>query len=182
MPLPAPCAERVRIHQRRIAIDGYRRGDGLWEVEATMVDAKDQDHELPAGLLKAGEAVHAMRARLTFDAAMTIVDAAVCTDAAPYPGSCEGIAPDYSRIVGLNLLHGFLRAVKEMFGGTRGCTHINELLMVMPTVALQTLASEVLDKDDSANQPYQLERCHALATHSETVRRYYPRWYRKQAR
>ncbi len=180
MPLPAPCAERVRIHQRRVTIDGYKRGDGLWEVEAALVDTKDQDYPLHTGLLKAGDAVHAMRVRVTFDTAMTIVDAAACTDAAPYPGSCEGIAPDYSRIVGLNLMHGFLRAVKAMFGGTHGCTHISELLMLLPTAALQTLAGEVLDKDDG-HKPYQLDRCHALDTHSETVRRYYPRWYRKQA-
>lgn len=181
MPLPAPRAERVRIHQRRVNIDGYKRADGLWEVEATMVDRKDQDYPLLTGLLKAGDAVHAMRVRVTFDAGMTIVDAAVCTDAAPYPGSCERIAPDYSRIVGLNLMHGFLKAVKAMFGGTRGCTHISELLMVLPTVALQTLAGEVLDNDDSEHQPYQVDRCHALAAHSDTVRRYNPRWYRKQA-
>ena len=180
MPLPAPRAERVRIHERRIIIDGYKRADGLWEVEASLLDTKDQDYPLSSGLLKAGDAVHAMRARVTFDARMTIVDAAVCTDAAPHAGACEGIAPDYSRIVGLNLLHGYLKAVKAMFGGTRGCTHISELLMVLPTVALQTLASEVLDNDDSVHKPYQLDRCHALAAHTETVRRYYPRWYRQQ--
>ena len=55
-----------------------------------------------------------------------------------------------------------------------------ELLMQLPTVALQTFASEVLDNDDSKHKPYQLERCHALAAHSEAVRRFYPRWYRSE--
>ena len=50
--------------------------------------------------------------------------------------------------------------------------------MQLPTVALQTFASEVLDNDDSKHKPYQLERCHALVAHSEAVRRFYPRWYR----
>jgi hypothetical protein len=181
MPLPEPRAERVRIHQRRVNIDGYKRADGLWEVEATMVDTKDQDYPLSSGLLKAGDAVHAMRVRVAFDAQLTIAEAAACTDAAPYPGACERVAPDYSRIVGLNLMQGFLRAVKEMFGGTQGCTHISELMMLLPTAALQTLAGEVLDNDDSGHRPFQLERCHALAAHSETVRLYYPRWFRKQA-
>jgi hypothetical protein len=30
--------------------------------------------------------------------------------------------------------------------------------------------------------PFQLDRCHALETTSETVRRYYPRWYRGGAK
>ena len=80
--------------------------------------------------------------------------------------------------VGLNLFQGFLKAVKEMFGTTRGCAHLSELLMFLPTAALQTFASEVLDNDDSAHKPYQLDRCHALVSHSEAVQRYYPRWYR----
>ncbi len=181
MPLPVPAVERVRIHQRRINIDGYKRTDGLWEVEATLVDTKDQDYPLHTGLLKGGDAVHAMQVRVAFDARMTVVEASACTDAAPYPGACENIAPDYSRIVGLNLMQGFLKAVKAMFGGTHGCTHISELLMLLPTAAMQTLAGEVLDKDENGHKPYQLDRCHALATHSETVRRYYPRWYRKHS-
>ena len=44
----------------------------------------------------------------------------------------------------------------------------------------QTFASEVLDNDDSKHKPYQLDRCHALESHSETVKRFYPRWYRGQ--
>jgi hypothetical protein len=43
---------------------------------------------------------------------------------------------------------------------------------------LQTFASEVIDNHDSEHKPYHVDRCHALVSHSETVRRYYPRWYR----
>ena len=81
----------------------------------------------------------------------------------------------------MNLFHGFLKAVKELFGNTRGYAHVNELLMFLPTVALQTFASEMVDNDDSGHQPYHLDRCHALALDSETVRRYYPRGYRPAA-
>jgi hypothetical protein len=30
-------------------------------------------------------------------------------------------------------------------------------------------------------RPFQLDRCHALETTTDTVRRYYPRWYRGAA-
>ena len=180
MPLPPSGAERVRLHQRSVNSDGYKRVDGLWDIEARMVDTKDQDYPLSSGLRKPGEAVHDMSVRVTIDSKMNILAAATCTDAAPYPGACEHLPTDYSAIVGLNLFHGFRKAVKDLFGATRGCAHVSELLMFLPTVALQTFASEVLDNDDSAHKPYQLDRCHALDSHSETVKRYYPRWYRGQ--
>ena len=177
MPLPPPVTQRVRLHQRSIKLDGYKRADGLWDIEARLLDTKDQDYPLSSGLIRPGEAVHDMRVRVTIDTNMNIIDAVTCTDAAPYMGACETVPPDYRRIIGLNLFQGFLKAVKDMFGGTRGCAHLSELLMFLPTAALQTFASEVLDNDDSAHKPYQLDRCHALVSHSETVQRYYPRWY-----
>ena len=178
MPLPSPDTERLRMHQRNIKVDGFKRADGLWDIEARLVDAKDHDYPLSTGLRKPGEAVHDMSLRVTIDSTMTILEVVASTDAAPYMGACEAILPDYSRIVGLNLFHGFLKAVKEMFGHTRGCTHVTELMMFLPTAALQTFASEVLDNDEGEDKPFQLDRCHALVSHSETVRRYYPRWYR----
>jgi len=166
------------LHLRSVALEGFKRSDGLWDIEARIVDTKDQDYPLSSGLRRPGEAVHDMSVRVTIDAKMNILEAAACTDAAPYLGHCDSVPPDYSRIVGLNLFHGFRKAVKDLYGGTRGCAHVSELLMQLPTVALQTFASEVLDNDDSKHKPYQLERCHALVAHSEAVRRFYPRWYR----
>ena len=180
MPLPPPTAERARLHLRSVKLEGYKRADGLWDIEARIVDTKDQDYPLSSGLRRPGEAVHDMSVRVTIDAKMNILEAAACTDAAPYMGHCDTVPPDYSRIVGLNLFHGFRKAVKDLYGGTRGCAHVAELLMQLPTVALQTFASEILDNDDSKHKPYQLERCHALVAHSEAVRRYYPRWYRSE--
>ena len=178
MPLPPPTAERARLHLRSVKLEGYKRADGLWDIEARIVDTKDQDYPLSSGLRRPGEAVHDMSVRVTIDAKMNILEAAACTDAAPYMGYCDTVPPDYSGIVGLNLFHGFRKAVKDLYGGTRGCAHVSELLMQLPTAALQTFASEVLDNDDSQHKPYQLERCHALVAHSEAVRRFYPRWYR----
>lgn len=181
MPLPPPTAERARLHLRSVKLEGFKRADGLWDIEARIVDTKDQDYPLSSGLRRPGEAVHDMSVRVTIDAKMNILEAAACTDAAPYMGYCDTVPPDYSGIVGLNLFHGFRKAVKDLFGGTRGCSHVSELLMQLPTAALQTFASEVLDNDDSQHKPYQLERCHALVAHSEAVRRFYPRWYRSDS-
>jgi hypothetical protein len=180
MPLPPTTVQRTRKHVRSVQLEGFRRDDGCWDIEARLTDVKDHDYPLSSGLRRRGEAVHDMSVRVTIDRRMTIRDAAACTDGMPYVGYCDRITPDYAQLVGLNLFHGFRTAVKQLFRGTRGCSHLSELLMFLPTAALQTFASDVPDSDDSAHKPYQLDRCHALESHSDAVRRYYPRWYRGQ--
>ena len=69
-------------------------------------------------------------------------------------------------------------AVNDLFRGKHCCSKISELLMFLPTAALQTFASDVRDDDDSG--PCQLDHCHALDSHSDAVRRLYPRCYRGQ--
>ena len=68
----------------------------------------------------------------------------------------------------------------DAMGHVRGCTHITDMLGSLPTAAIQTFAG--LQREDTGDgKPFQLDRCHALETTSETVRKYYPRWYRNAA-
>lgn len=179
MPLSPPSAGRQRVHVRRIELEGFRRDDGLLELEASLVDVKDVDYVIASGLRPAGEPVHLMRIRVTLDPAFTIVDAEACSESVPYPGGCDTIAPVYRQLIGLNLVRGFRKTVGEMFADVRGCTHISELLLSLPTAAIQTFATFRRDNEDSGEKPFQLDRCHALETSTETVRRYYPRWFRR---
>ncbi len=179
MPLPEPAAGRRRAHVRRIEIEGFLRDDGLLELDAALIDVKDADYPLASGVRPAGEPVHHLRARITIAADFTIVAAQACSDRVPYPGGCDTIGPEYGRLVGLNLLRGFRRTVGEMFADVRGCSHLTELLLSLPTAAIQTQATFVRENADRGGKPFQLDRCHALETGSETVRRYYPKWYRK---
>lgn len=179
MPLPPATAKRTRKHKRSITFEGFRRDDGLWDIEARLIDVKDQDLNLRSGVRKRGEPIHDISVRVTIDEAMNVIDVAACADHTPFPGECETILPDYRQIVGLNLFKGFLKAVKNLFGDTRGCAHLSELLMALPTAAFQTFAGEV-KHGESERKPFHLDRCHALSTDSEVVRRYYPRWYRSQ--
>jgi hypothetical protein len=181
MPLPAPQAPRRRIHTRRIELEGFLRDDGLYEIEASLTDVKDLDYQIASGLRPAGVPVHLMRLRIVFDIAFNIVDAVACSDSVPYPGQCDTIGPAYRQQIGLNLVRGFRRTIGEMFTDVRGCTHMTEMLNSLPTAAIQTIATFRRDNEDSAEKPFQLDRCHALDTSAEAVRRYYPKWYRKPA-
>ncbi len=176
MALPQPTAKREPLHRRTIEIRGYRREDGLFDIEGHLLDSKDVDFRLAAGLRKAGEPIHGMWLRITVDRALTIVDAEACTEAMPYAGECDRIAPDYRKLIGLAIRPGYQQRVKELLGGVRGCTHITELAGSLATAAFQTFAGQGIS--DPERKPFQLDRCHALAVTSPAVAKYYPRWYR----
>ena len=178
MSLPVIEVERELLHTRRVRYEGYRRADDLWDIEAHLTDIKNHDYALKTGVRRAGQPVHSMWLRLTIDRRFNIVDACASSDAVPYPGGCESIAPAYRKLIGLNLAQQFRKKTKEMLGGTRGCTHLTEMLAGMPTAAIQSFAGEMKEEQDDGGKPFQLDQCHALETSGETVRRWYPRWYR----
>jgi hypothetical protein len=106
---------------------------------------------------------------------MTIVDAEACSDAVPYAGFCETITPKYKQLIGLSIRPGFTYRVRELFSGTKGCTHITDLISTVATTAFQSMAGQGVANPDK--QPFALDRCHALALNGGAVARFYPRWY-----
>src|SRR5205085_11735220 len=101
MPLPVTEVERELTHTRRVRYEGYKRSDGLWDIEAHLTDVKNHDFRLKTGVRRAGLPVHDMVLRVTIDKSLTILDAIAFTDAVPYPGGCEKAGPMYKRLVGL---------------------------------------------------------------------------------
>lgn len=177
MPLPSSPIARQRLHLRRITYEGFQRDDGLFDIDAHLVDAKDHDFELLTGVRPAREAVHDMWVRVTIDRSFVVHAIDVRTDGMPYPDACDRIEPAYAKLAGANLISGFRKRLHETMGGIHGCTHVTELLGSLPTAAVQTFAG--LQREDvAAGKPFQLDHCHALDTTSDTVRRYYPTWYR----
>ena len=181
MSLPVTEVERELLHTRRVRYEGYKRADGLWDIEAHLTDIKNHDYRLKTGVRRAGQPVHSMWLRLTIDREFNVVDAAASSEAVPYPGGCETIAPAYRALVGLNLVRHFRLKANELLGGVRGCTHLTEMLAGMPTAAIQSFAGEMKEEQDDGSKPFQLDQCHALETSTETVRVWYPKWYRERA-
>jgi hypothetical protein len=181
MSLPVTEVERELLHTRRVRYEGYKRADGLWDIEAHLTDIKNHDYHLKTGVRRAGQPVHGMWLRLTIDRKLNIVDAVASFEAVPYPGGCETIAPAYRQLVGLNLVRGFRQQAKDLLGGVHGCTHLTEMLAGMPTAAIQSFAGEMKEEQDDGSKPFQLDQCHALETSTETVRVWYPKWYRGKA-
>ncbi|HEX4943347.1 MAG TPA: DUF2889 domain-containing protein [Usitatibacteraceae bacterium] len=176
MSLSEPKAKREPLHRRTIEIVGYKREDGLFDIEGRLLDRKDVEFPVGGRRKLPGEPVHEMWLRITVDRELRIVDAEAATDAMPYVGHCDRITPDYAKLIGLSIGPGYLRKVKELLGGIHGCTHITELAGSLATAAFQTFAGQGLAPPD--RKPPQLDRCHALDVHAEAVRLFYPRWYR----
>ncbi|HYD82292.1 MAG TPA: DUF2889 domain-containing protein [Paucimonas sp.] len=182
MPLPQPSSRRALKHTRAVTVEAYARDDGLWDLDAHITDIKTRDAKLASGTRPAGQALHELWLRVTIDTNMTIVDAQASSDAVPYPGYCDTIAPAYRKLVGLNLRKGFRQALKDRLFGIEGCTHLTELALVLPTAAVQAFAGDVFDTRDGdsddtlEHKPFQLDRCHALRTDGAAVAKYYPRW------
>ena len=181
MALPTASPERQLKHRRNIDVQIYSRGNGLWEVDAHITDTRTRDIQMTFGVLPAGQPIHDMLLRLVVDERFNVVEAGAQTSAMPYRGECDSYGDLYGRLVGLNLMKGFRNAVKERLGGVQGCTHITELGQVLPTAVVQAFAGVVIDtrgEHEDSQQPFQIDRCHALRSDGPVVRSFYPRWYR----
>ncbi len=187
MPLPPAVSPRTPMHTRTVRVEAYRRDDGKWDLDAELVDVKPHDTPLQSGVRRANEPMHTMRLRVTIDDDLAIVDAIAVSDDVPYPGYCETIVGDYRGLVGLNLARGFRAALRERLGDRDGCTHLTELAQSLPTAAIQAFAGDARRQREMHEQaegrgprPFQIDRCHALRSDGEAVRRYYPAWFRTE--
>ncbi len=179
MPLSEP-ATREPIHTREVVCRGYRRADGLWDIEGHLTDVKSYEFTTEQrGRVVPGDPVHGMWIRLTVDDALTVSAVEVVTEKSPYP-TCGQITPNFQRLVGLRISPGWTRAVKERLGGTQGCTHLVELLGPMATTAFQTIYP-ILSRERAAKtgggRPVLLNTCHIFDSRGEVVRRTWPDHY-----
>ncbi|MEE8172059.1 MAG: DUF2889 domain-containing protein [Alphaproteobacteria bacterium] len=178
MPLSAP-APRESLHTRQIECRGFRRKDGLWDIEAHLTDVKSYEIESDwRGNLAPGKPVHDMWVRLTLDGDLRIHAIETASDATPYE-LCPNVVENYQALVGLRVAPGWNRQVRSRVGGVNGCTHITELMNVLATVAFQTIFS-LREKDLMAagdRKPPMLDSCHAWDSSGPVVKAQYPAWY-----
>jgi hypothetical protein len=138
MPLTPP-ADRDRLHTRSIEINGYRRTDGLYDIEAHLTDRKSFGQtNYDRGYIEAEEPIHDMWLRLTISEDMRIQAVEAVSDKTPYR-MCPTAAPNFSRLTGMQIKAGFLKEVNNVVGGVAGCTHLRELMQQMATTAFQTI-------------------------------------------
>jgi hypothetical protein len=179
MPLP-PSVPRDELHLRRIELRGYGRHDGLYDIEARMVDTKTRELTLPEGrVVPSGEPLHDMWVRLVVDENLDVIDIVASTDASPF-GICREATATLQTMKGLRIAAGWSAAVRERLAGRNGCTHLTELLGPLATVAFQTLSQVRNAKPtsvDANSKPRKIDSCYAYASDREVVLRRWPKHY-----
>jgi len=176
MPLPSTVSREL-LHTRQVICQGFRRGDGLWDIEGHLVDTKSYDFERrdQSGRHPAGKPVHEMWVRLTIDDEFNIRDIVVCTDHAPF-AICPKIVGAFASLRGLNLTAGFLKETRKRFAGVNGCTHIVELMGPLATTAFQTVFPVLSRERPSSGRPAIIDTCHALAADGPVVAKIWPQF------
>lgn len=175
MPLSPP-APRQQVHRRAVECHGYRREDGLWDIEGRLLDSKATTYSNADGRrVAAGEPVHDMWLRLTVDDDMIVQEVEASTDKGPYR-VCPAINDRYRHLVGLRIGPGWSSRVNAVVGGTNGCTHLGALLQVIAATAFQTIFPVLWREKPEAGgaQALMLDSCHAFAQDGEVVRRFWP--------
>jgi hypothetical protein len=177
---------RELFHTRSLEINGYRRGDGLWDIEGHLRDVKPAAVDEGDESHRPGEPLHEMWLRLTIDDELLIHRAEAFTERSPYR-ICPAVAPNFSRLAGIRIGAGWTRAVRQRVGGVHGCTHLVEMLGQMATTAMQTLwpvseaKRQVNPEVDAQAMTGLINSCHAYDETGEVVRERFPAHYKGAA-
>jgi hypothetical protein len=177
MPLPPP-AKREPLHTRQIVCRGYRRADGLWDIDAHLRDTRDEPLQtFGRGEIPPGEPLHEMWMRLTVDDELTVIDLRASIEQAPYPACPHFPAERFEKLIGQRIAPGWTARVRLALGGVHGCTHLVELLGPLATTAIQTVYAwrgESLDGHQQQPPEDFIDSCHSLVADGEVAQRLWP--------
>jgi hypothetical protein len=183
-------ARRRPMHKRSIECNGYLRDDGLWEVEARLIDTKPftQAAGRYRAELRPGDPVHDIGLRLAIDDSMTIREAEATMQATPYP-TCIEVQPILQRLVGERIGKGWSELVRRKIGRLENCTHLAELLGPAVTTLFQTMShgkdpegrGSLDNQRGTGERPFFIGGCHSWRTDGPIVADMFPQFATKPA-
>jgi Protein of unknown function (DUF2889) len=176
LPDPAP---RKLVHTRQVSYLGFQRVDGLWDIEARLLDTKPEAFEDGVRSWQANEPVHQMVLRLTIDGDLVVRDIAVDMEVFPHAPCPQAMDP-MRGLVGARLTRGWRKAINERLGGIQGCAHLRELLVNAATAAYQSLPVGVTDPN-APHPPHHYGQCVAWDLSGPVVERHFPMFFRPRA-
>jgi Protein of unknown function (DUF2889) len=175
--------QRELLHTRSIELQGFLRSDGLYELEARLTDRRTYDsRRFPDSTLPAGEPLHDMSVRMSFDEDLLIHDFDADMPGTPYDG-CRDAAPNVGSLAGLTIKSGFLQEANRRVAGVKGCTHLREMLQQIATAAFQTVVGVRLQRQEDdlerpTAKPKLIDSCMGHRSDSEWTRVRWPEFYR----
>lgn len=147
------------IHTRRYEVRAFRMADDRFLLRGVVCDEK------PAGLYVTGDLdplwLHHMIVEMEVVYPTFVIERAYAKfHQHPHLG-CTDITDHYKKLEGMSIARGFNAKVKELFAGSRGCTHITALLSAMAPVAIQTgwsMRVTAMNEGESSSNPSDAER------------------------
>lgn len=182
---PADDVTREPLHVRRIEFNGFRRSDGLFEIEGHLTDQKSHDFTPPSGLrtVPANDFIHDIGLRVVFDLDMIVRAVSTCIRAYPYR-ECPGGGDSLQALVGLRIGAGWSSEVRKRLPTGETCTHLREILMPLATAAIQSvnpLRSQVqLEATDASGKPLKIDSCYAYGASREVVMQRWPMFHQPE--
>jgi hypothetical protein len=138
MDTTAHALTRTRTHVRQTRYEGFRRSDGLWDIEVTLRDERDYESQgFERGPIPAGMPVHLIHLCVTVDDALVVQAISGEYAARPF-GSLPAVAaaaaegwwaPAWRKGGGARS--------RAQLGGEVGCAHIRDLLVQLAAAAYQ---------------------------------------------
>jgi hypothetical protein len=176
MPLPTPSPRR-EVHHRTIDMQAFARDDGLFDVEARLIDRKPFDYVRPSSAqpVPAGQSLHDLWVRLTLDDSFTVRAIEASSDVTPWV-LCKEAEATLKVLVGERVARGWSSKVKERLRGAAGCTHLMEMLITLGTTALQGIRGS--DPSRRLTAEGKLDTCYAYGRQRSVVKMLWPQHHR----
>ncbi|MEA3222483.1 MAG: DUF2889 domain-containing protein [Thermodesulfobacteriota bacterium] len=130
--------KKNHVHTRNITIATYAVDEDTVMVEGTLKDDRFKStYSLTSGEMIPPGVIHNLTIRLLVKGiAFRIEDVEVEMNNVPKE-VCRETRKSLMPLVGHNIAPGFTVWVKETFGGPKGCTHLNSLLLAMAPAVIQ---------------------------------------------
>lgn len=171
---------RTRTHLRQIRFEGYRRSDGLWDIELRLCDERDYASQgFERGAIPPGTPVHDIRLCVTLDDALVVQAITGEYVARPF-GECSHALPPLQGLLGASVAQGWRRRVAAQLGGEVGCAHIRDMLVQLAAAAYQIVpvwharTRGIAVRRADGKPPMHLGQCVAWALDGEAVAAVYP--------
>jgi Protein of unknown function (DUF2889). len=157
-----------KLHTRNIEVTTYDYDGQRIIVEGVLKDDRFQDSYLITGEQFPKGAIHHMAIRLLVNCSnLLIEDVDVELIAVPRE-VCRETVNCLAQIKGLTITKGFTLKIKKMAGGSKGCTHLVELIQTMAPAVFQGYAAHQAQKKTSFNSDqanmilkFLINTCHA---------------------
>ena len=130
-----------QIHTRSIRIETYTVDEQRVIVEGTLEDTRLQPIYTMATQRRDAGKVHGMVVRLLLGGMPTeILDAEAEMPTVPLD-ACRQAVDSVKGLIGMPIVYGFTKAVKDRMISTEGCNHLTSLMLTMGSVAVQGMAA-----------------------------------------